>query len=149
MVYFIIGSVNDECLDEMRDRDQGNSVCTGSPERGMCRYIIKSMSLISHNGILCRRSYHGSILHAILLIHVGCDNYQFAPEIDGGLRLFGNRCTSDERHQAMKQLAGKKEEHPLEFARLAHSFEKTGKNQLPACFDCDLGGAVSLDRQSR
>ena len=27
----------------------------------------------------------------------------------------------------MKQLADKKEEHPLEFARLAHSFEKLEK----------------------
>src|SRR3981081_244625 len=34
---------------------------------------------------------------------------------------------SDERHQAVKQLDGKKEEHPLDFARLAHSFEKLGK----------------------
>jgi len=42
----------------------------------------------------------------------------------GRLGLFENRCTSDERHQAVNQLDGKKEEHPLEFARLAHSFEK-------------------------
>ncbi len=35
--------------------------------------------------------------------------------------------TSDERHPAVKQLDGKKEEHPLEFARLAHSFEKLEK----------------------
>ncbi len=45
----------------------------------------------------------------------------------GSLRLFGNRCTSDERHQAVKQLDAKKEEHPLEFAHLAHYFEKLGK----------------------
>jgi ATP-dependent DNA ligase len=38
--------------------------------------------------------------------------------------LFENRCTSDERHQAVNQRDGKKEENPLEFARLAHSFEK-------------------------
>jgi hypothetical protein len=42
----------------------------------------------------------------------------------GRLGLFENRCTSDERHHAVNQLDGKKEEHPLEFARLAHSFEK-------------------------
>src|ERR1700694_544388 len=34
---------------------------------------------------------------------------------------------SDERHQAVKQLDGKKEEHPLEFARLAQYFEKLEK----------------------
>jgi DNA ligase 1 len=45
----------------------------------------------------------------------------------GSLRLFGNRGTSDERHQAVKQLVGKKEERPLEFVRLAHSFEKLEK----------------------
>ena len=39
-------------------------------------------------------------------------------------KAFENRCTSDERHQVVKQLDGRKEEHPLEFARLAHSFEK-------------------------
>jgi DNA ligase 1 len=33
----------------------------------------------------------------------------------------------DERHQAVKQLDGKKEEHPLDFAHLAHSFEKLEK----------------------
>src|SRR6266404_8862448 len=31
---------------------------------------------------------------------------------------------SDERHQAVKQLDGKKEEHPLEFASLSQYFEK-------------------------
>src|SRR5258708_15091882 len=45
----------------------------------------------------------------------------------GSLRLFGNRYTSDERHQAVKQLDGKKEEHPLEFASLAQYFEKLEK----------------------
>ncbi len=34
---------------------------------------------------------------------------------------------SDERHQTVKQLDGKKEEHPLEFARLAQYFEKLEK----------------------
>src|SRR5258708_2616927 len=34
---------------------------------------------------------------------------------------------SDERHQAVKQLDGKKEEHFLDFARLAHAFEKLEK----------------------
>ena len=34
---------------------------------------------------------------------------------------------SDERHQAVKQLDGKKEEHPLDFAHLAHSFDKLEK----------------------
>ena len=34
---------------------------------------------------------------------------------------------SDERHQAVKRLDGKKEEHPLDFARLAHAFEKLEK----------------------
>src|SRR5216683_224418 len=34
---------------------------------------------------------------------------------------------SDERHQAVKQLDGKKEKHPLEFARLAQYFEKLEK----------------------
>src|SRR5260370_1211985 len=43
------------------------------------------------------------------------------------LRLFGNRYTSDERHQAVKQLDGKKEEHSLEFASLAQYFEKLEK----------------------
>lgn len=45
----------------------------------------------------------------------------------GSLRLFGNRYNSDERHQAVKQLVGKKEERILEFARLAYSFEKLEK----------------------
>jgi len=45
----------------------------------------------------------------------------------GSLRLFGNRCTSNERHQAVKQLDGKKEELSLDFARLAHFFEKLEK----------------------
>ncbi len=70
---------------------------------------------------------HGSILHAIILLHVGCASCQYAPEVEGSLRLFGNRCTLDERHQALKQLDGKKEEHLLEFAHLAHSFEKLEK----------------------
>ncbi len=52
---------------------------------------------------------------------------RYAPEVEGSLRLFGNRYTSDERHPALKQLDGKREEHPLEFARLAHSFEKLEK----------------------
>src|SRR5207302_10308706 len=34
---------------------------------------------------------------------------------------------SDERHQVVKQLDGKKEEHLLDFARLAHAFEKLEK----------------------
>ena len=42
----------------------------------------------------------------------------------GSLRLFENRCASEAPHQAIKQLADKKEERPLEFARLAHAFEK-------------------------
>jgi DNA ligase-1 len=41
--------------------------------------------------------------------------------------VFENRRTSDEPHQAVNQLDGKKEEHSLEFARLAHSFEKLEK----------------------
>src|SRR5947209_18234468 len=67
------------------------------------------------------------MLHAIILLQVGGASCHYAPEVEGSLRLFGNRCTSDERHQALKQLDGKKEEHPVEFARLAHSFEKLEK----------------------
>jgi len=43
------------------------------------------------------------------------------------LRLFENRRASEAPYQAIKHLAGKKEERPLEFARLAHSFEKLEK----------------------
>jgi hypothetical protein len=38
---------------------------------------------------------------------------------------------ADERHQAVKQRDGKKEEHLVDFARLAHSFEKLEKTSFP------------------
>src|SRR5438067_12253573 len=43
------------------------------------------------------------------------------------LRPFEDRCTSAERHNAVDRPDGKMEENPLEFARLAHTFEKLEK----------------------
>src|SRR5258708_25855428 len=69
--------------------------------------------------------------HCVLVLRthpVGSVVLRIHTSNSGSLRLFGNRYTSDERHQAVKQLDGKKEEHPLEFASLAQDFEKLEKS---------------------
>ncbi len=48
----------------------------------------------------------------------------------GSLRLFEDRCTSDVRHNTVDQPDRKKEENPLDFASLAHYFEKLEKTSF-------------------